>query len=213
MIKRISLFSVLLSLCASLSFAVTYKICIDPGHGGSDPGATGCSQVEKTNNVNLGNKFWNWQLRDCYDGAGGGYWNGIRTRTTDVYVSLQGRCDISNNNAVHRFMSNHNNACGCGATGTETFSYSSTGTGAGLRNRVQARMIAAWGLTNRGNKTANFYVLKYTNAPATLCEVGFIDKCSPDAARTGSASYQDSAGLAMLYAIQNDFGYTAYRPN
>jgi N-acetylmuramoyl-L-alanine amidase len=195
----------------ALSWSVTAKLCIDAGHGGSDSGATGCGQLEDTNNLNTALKFRTWLNADTNDGGGGGSWSVVMTRTTDVAVSLQGRCDISNNNACNRFLCNHNNAC-CGGTGTETFSYTGTGTGATMRNQIQSRLIQAWGLTNRGNKTANFYVLVNTSAPATLAELGFIDNCSIDANYVGNAAKQDLAAKYMLYAIQNHYGITAYTP-
>jgi len=186
------------------------EICIDPGHGGSDPGGVGSGQQEKVNVLNTGLKFRDWLNADNGDAAGGGSWNVVMTRTTDVFITLQGRCDISNNNASDRFMSIHNNAC-CGATGTETFSVSSTGTGADLRNKVQQRTIEAWGLTNRGNKTANFYVIVNTAAPAELAELGFIDH-AVDSTFVGNATQQDKVAKYHLFATQNHYGITAYTP-
>src|SRR5262245_26106365 len=138
--SRISL-AIVVATAASLSWGA--KICIDAGHGGSDPGAVGSGQQEKANVLDCCNKFKSWLDLDNGDGGGGGSWTNVRTRTSDVYVSLQGRCDISNANGADRFMSTHNNAC-CGASGTETFSWSSTGTGANLRNNVQSRSVQAW---------------------------------------------------------------------
>lgn len=73
-------------------------------------------------------------------------------------------------------------------------------------------MLAAWGLTSRGNKTANFCVLHCTNAPAELAELGFIDNCSVDANYVGNAGRQDSAALGHLYAVQNHYGIASYGP-
>ena len=213
MLKSVTRSLVVLAVCmaATLSWGVTAKLCLDAGHGGSDPGATGCGQYEDTNNLNTALKFRTWLNADTNDGGGGGSWTVVMTRTTDVAVSLQGRCDISNNNGCNRFLCNHNNAC-CGGTGTETFSYSGSGTAATMRNQIQSRLIQAWGLTNRGNKTANFYVLIHTVAPATLAELGFIDNCSIDANYVGNSGRQDTAAKYMMFAIQNHYGITAYTP-
>lgn len=201
-----------ISLAAFSSWGA--EICIDPGHGGSDPGASSANGgVEKTNVLNTSLKFRSWLNRDNADKNGGCDWSApIMTRTSDVAVSLQGRCDIANNNASDRFMCIHNNASGVGGHGTETFCYGSGSANSfDLRNKVQYRMINAWGLTNRGNKTANFYVLIHTNMPAELCELGFID-ASPDWNYVDSAGYQDTAALAHLYAAQTHYGAGAYRP-
>lgn len=202
------------TLCAAaaLGWGQTAKVCIDPGHGGSDPGAIGNGQYEKTNVLNTGLKFKAWLDKDTNDPAGGGSWNVIMTRSTDVDVSLQGRCDIANNAGANRFMSIHNNAASDpSANGTETYSYTAPSTASDLRDKVQQRMLEAWNRTNRGVKTADFYVLKYTNMPATLSELAFITN-SGDAAYTGDPYWQDVAGKAHMFALQNHYGLAAYTP-
>lgn len=205
-------FALAFSLCAAVSFAVTAKLCLDPGHGGTDSGAVGCGLYEKAANLDIQNVFRYVLYLDTNNGSGGGSWGYYPTRTSDVYVSLQGRCDISNNNGCNRFISSHCNACGCNATGTETFSYSGTGTGANMRNSFQSRALQAWGLTNRGNKTGNYYVLHYTNAPACMVETAFIDRCSPDAQKIGSSDARWTMGVYYLFAIQSHYGITPFQP-
>ncbi len=201
-----------LAAVAALSWGVTAKVCIDPGHGGSDPGAVGNGQQEKTNVLNTSLKFKAWLDKDTQDGNGGGSWSIVMTRSTDVDVSLQGRCDIANNNACNRFMSIHNNAASdTSANGTETYSYTAPSTSSDLRDKIQTRMIEAWNRTNRGVKTAGFYVLKYTNMPATLSELAFITNAA-DSVYTGGSSWQDLAGKAHMFALQNHYGLTAYTP-
>lgn len=204
---------ILFTIFVSVSWSA--RLCIDPGHGGTDPGAGnqcyGGSNNEKDNVLASALRFKAWLNADSGDNAGGGSWSVYITRSTDVFISLQGRCDISNNNACDRFMSQHNNAYDCSANGTETFSYSATGTGAELRNRVQSRIVQAWGRVNRGNKTANLYVLHYTNAPAELNELAFVDSRVDNPYVSGSG-YQDTSGLYTLYAIQEHYGIAPYRP-
>ena len=198
---------------ATSSWSATAKICIDPGHGGSDPGAVGNGQTEAANNLNTSLKFKAWLDKDTNDGAGGGSWSIVMTRTSNVYVSLQGRCTIANNAAANRFMCFHNNAFNGAAHGTSTFCVSNpSSTSADLRNKVHERMLQAWGRTNRGTQTANFYVLKYTNMPAELAELAFIDNAA-DSVYTGSSTHQDTAAKYQMYAIQNHYGLTAYAPN
>ncbi|PKO20145.1 hypothetical protein CVU37_01405 [candidate division BRC1 bacterium HGW-BRC1-1] len=193
-------------------FAVTAKICIDPGHGGSDPGAGGFGQSEATNVLNTSLKFKTWLDKDTNDAGGGGSWSVVMTRSTDVYVSLQGRCDVANNAGANRFMCIHNNAFNTTANGTETFCSPTAGTTTqDLRNKVQDRMIQAWGRANRGVKTAAYYVLEHTAMNAELAELAFVDNAG-DSVYTGSATHQDTAAKYHLYAIQNHFGLTAYTP-
>ncbi|MGI8908716.1 MAG: N-acetylmuramoyl-L-alanine amidase [Candidatus Sumerlaeaceae bacterium] len=199
------------AICSCAPFSFAAKICIDPGHGGSDPGAVGSGQQEKINVLDSGLRSRNWLNSDTSDGGGGGSWSVIMTRTTDVYVGLSARADYANANAADRFMSIHNNAC-CGASGTETFAYTyGSSSSFDLRNKVQQRSVEAWGLTNRGNKTANFAVLRETNMPAELAELGFIDNAY-DSQFTGSATQRDKMAKYHLYAVQNHYGITAYTP-
>lgn len=188
------------------------KIVIDPGHGGSDPGGVGTGMQEKNVVLDVSKRFKTLLDADTADDAGGGKWTALMTRSTDVFVSLAGRSQYSNNQDADRFMSIHSNAFSdTSANGTETFSYATTGMGAQLRNLVQAEMIAAWGLTNRGNKTANFAVLRDTAAPAELHELAFITNAT-DAAKLGSATEREKAAVAHLRAIQRHYNLTPYQP-
>lgn len=188
------------------------RIVIDPGHGGTDPGGVGNGLQEKNIVLDVALRFRSLLNADTTNTSGGGSWVTLMTRTTDVFVSLSSRTSFSNNQDADRFMSIHANAFGDPAAhGTETFSFSDTGTGANLRNLVQAEMIAAWGLTNRGNKVANFAVLRDTVAPAELHELAFITN-TIDVLKLGSSTERQKAAVAHLRAIQRHFGITPFLP-
>ncbi len=196
----------LFALSASYAFAgvAGQKICVDPGHGGSDPGAVGNGLQEKAINLNIGLK-----LRDKLSADGA---TPVMTRSSDVYVSLTGRCNIANNAGANRFMSTHCNAAtATSANGTETFSYSSTGTGADLRNKVNPELVSHMGTTNRGVKTASFTVLTGTSMPAILGEVAFITNAG-DAAKLGNDSYRNEAARAYLHGLQSHYGESPHDP-
>src|SRR5690606_34681424 len=125
--KTLGFFAFLGAFALAVPAANAQKICIDPGHGGSDPGAVGGGQQEKANVLDQGLKLRTWLNNDTADGAGGGSWSTIITRTTDVFVSLSGRANFANNNGAARFMCIHNNGfSSTSANGMETFSYSSS---------------------------------------------------------------------------------------
>jgi len=195
---------VLFVLVTTVAFAhvAGQKICIDPGHGGSDPGAVGQGLYEDTVNLQICNKLYTKLVND---GA-----SVKRTRSTDVYVSLQGRCDISNNFGANRFVSSHCNAFDGSAHGTETYCYSGGSANSfDLRNKVNPEIVSHMGTTNRGVKTASFYVLVNTSAPAILGEVAFIDNAG-DAAKLGSDTYRDYAARAYMHGIQSHYGETPH---
>jgi N-acetylmuramoyl-L-alanine amidase len=209
-VKGLLALAAIMTLAGSVS--AQNKICIDPGHGGSDPGATGGGQTEAANVLDTGNRFKAWMDLDTAATGGGGSWNVIRTRSTDSTVELSTRTSFANSNSAARFMSIHNNAAAAtSATGIETFCAPSLGTSGDLRNKVQEEAIAMWPLTDRGNKTANFYVLIYTNMPAELHEMGFITNTG-DRAYLGSSTNRDNHAKSELWAIQRHYGLAKYTP-
>jgi N-acetylmuramoyl-L-alanine amidase len=180
-------------------------IMIDPGHGGSDPGAVGCGLREAPNALDVSKR-----LERLLEDAG------LRvrlTRSNDSYVSLDGRTTMANSAGADRFVSIHINAHTSSATGTETFMYTSgSANSRDLRDRIQRQMIRAWMLTDRGGKTAGFYVLRYTSMPATLSELGFISRCSPDAELIGDPDARQEAAEAHYIAIMGHLGLDTTLP-
>ena len=192
--------------------AAQKKIVIDPGHGGQDPGGVGTGMQEKNVVLDTCQRFKALLEADTADAAGGGSWTVFLTRSDDTFVELSARASYANGKGADRFMSIHSNAFGDpGANGTETFSYTGSGEGAALRNLVQDEMIKAWGLTNRGNKTANFAVLRETSMPAELHELAFITNAT-DAQKLASADERQKAAEAHLKAIQRHFDIPPYIP-
>ena len=208
------------SLAASLALvalmaapaAAQRKIVIDPGHGGQDPGGVGTGLQEKNVVLDTCKRFQALLEADTADNGGGGSWTVFMTRGDDTFVELSARASYANSKGADRFMSIHSNAFGDpSANGTETFSYTGTGEGAALRNLVQDEMIKAWGLTNRGNKTANFAVLRETSMPAELHELAFITNAT-DAQKLASEAERQKAAEAHLKAIQRHFDIPPYIP-
>lgn len=210
---RSKLFLLLVVLISLSTMVMGYpKICIDPGHGGSDPGAVGYV-TEEVINLNTSLKFRDWINLDTQDSAGGYAWEVILTRTTDTDVSLQGRCDYANNNSASRFFSIHSNsASASSANGSETYCHTNGSSySIDLRNKAQSELISHGGLYNRGNKTADYYVLRNTTMPAILTELGFVSNYT-DSQSLGSSTWQNEVAKGFLHAIQTHYGYTAYTP-
>lgn len=155
------------------SIAPRWLIALDPGHGGSDPGAVGPTEVEEKN-ITLAVSI---KLRDLLTAAGCAV---VMTRETDTDVSypdspagveLQARVAVANNAGADVFISLHCNAAASPqAHGTETWYYHD---GEPLA-QVLTVCLADTGLANRGAKQGSFYVLKYTLMPAVLVEMAFI---------------------------------------
>lgn len=188
------------------------RVAIDAGHGGSDPGASGNGLQEKDVTLDVALRLADLLLADSADTAGGGNWDVLLTRASDATVSLLQRVSLANAFAAQSFCSIHCNAFGDpSANGTETYSHAEGTVSASLRNRVHAQMLSAWGLTDRGTKTAGFYVLVNTSMPAELAEMGFITHPG-DAALLGSAAARQQMALAHLFALQQHHGLLPYEP-
>jgi hypothetical protein len=148
---------------------------------------------------------------DTSDGGGGYAWAVIMTRSTDITLSLSARTTYANSNAADRFVAIHANAGG--GYGSETYSYTyGSSTSHTMRNQLQSELIAHGGRYNRGNKTANFYVLVYTNMPAALTENAFVDNVD-DAACLNSSTWRNEVAKGFLHAMQIHYGYAAYTPS
>lgn len=144
-------------------------IVIDPGHGGKDPGAVGSSGLRESD-VAFRISIMVVDFLNRYD------IDAILTRSRDQYVSLQDRAKLANNEKADYFISIHiNSASNPLATGTETFAFTNSVDGTKLATSIQNKLINEINLANRGVKYADFYVLKYTNMPAALVEVAFIN--------------------------------------
>ncbi len=177
------------------------KITVDPGHGGSDPGAVGPTGLtEKAVNLRVGTV-----LRNCLVEYGGATVQ--MTRTTDVDVSLADRVNMANNWGANRFISVHHNAStDPSVNGTETYAYYYASSASfDLRDKVHARLLQALGLPDRGARTAGFYVLKYTSMPAILTEASFISNPYEEA-RLKDANYTWREGYYIYKGVADHYG-------
>lgn len=180
----------------------TIKLCIDAGHGGSDPGAVGNGLLEKNVNLAVARRLQAWLAADTADTRGGGTWNVLMTRTNDATLSLSARTNAANAFAAETFLSIHMNGfSNPSANGSETFCWTgqSARPGGQYRNRLQAELLAAWRLRNRGVKEANFFVLRNTRMPAALLEGGFITNAT-DTIPMKDAARVDRLALGLLWA-------------
>ena len=143
-------------------------VVIDAGHGGHDPGAVRGTRLEKDDNLRMALAVGRI-LQDC--GV-----NVVYTRTTDVFIPLAERSNISNRAGADLFVSIHRNASvNPAAHGVENWIHNNaSATALDAATRVLNNVVAAGVQSNRGIKRGNFSVLRLTAAPAMLFEYGFI---------------------------------------
>lgn len=118
----------------------------------------------------------------------------IMTRTTDVYVGLNERAYFANRNKADLFVSYHLNAATATAYGYEDFTYPTQNKATiNSRNIYHGAVLPALRALqqfNRGKKTANFAVLRETNMPAYLIELGFITNTSEYTIIAGQTNFE-----------------------
>ena len=165
------------------------KVFIDPGHGGSDPGAVGNGLKEKDITLSIALKLGNILKSKGMTVA--------YSRTTDTYVSLESRARKANDWGADLFVSIHcNSYASSSASGTECFTYPSTSSSTkSLSRNVSNNISKSLSLTNRGHKEANFAVLRLSNMPAILVETAFISNSS-DASKLKSRQDDFASSIA-----------------
>ncbi|MDP4552367.1 N-acetylmuramoyl-L-alanine amidase [Alkalihalobacillus macyae] len=174
-------------------------IVIDPGHGGSDPGATYQTYKEKNFNFLISSMVRD-RLLSKYDVKV------VLTRDSDKTLTLKERTDLANALKPDFFLSIHNNAAG--GSGFESYIYNGTipketvQLQATIHDRIANSVLKKYQVLNRGRKRANFHVLRETNMSALLIEVLFVDNASDLKLLTNPAFITDmSTSIADATAV------------
>ena len=182
-------------------------LVLDAGHGGHDPGA----QNNGTNEKDLTHKIIYTLMKDKFAGNAPDtkvYW----TRTNDSYITLANRAAFAKSVGADAFISLHmNSATSKSANGTEVYysvsnnktSFSGI-TSKAMANLFRKQLLADLKTTNRGTKTAAYYVLKHNTVPAILIELGFISGNS-DYSKLTNATFQKNAANSIYKSIQTMF--------
>jgi len=184
------------------------RITIDPGHGGSDPGAIGLrGNKEKTSTLLISNYL------KQYLSAEGAIVSMTRTTDVDVYGKfasakneLQARVDVSTRNRADAFVSIHHNANNNRSIGgIATYYYPKSGYDYKLGNAIQKKIAAASKMRNMGTQQANFYVIKRSYIPAVLLEVGFLSNPNEEQ-KIASTWFQKTIAKAIFDGLKEYFG-------
>jgi N-acetylmuramoyl-L-alanine amidase len=178
-----------------------YKVVLDPGHGGIDPGVVGAMGTkEKTVVLAISLKVGNILVKNGVDV--------VYTREVDKTQSLQAKCDVSNNAKPDYFVSIHANGFSVPtASGIETYYSSGNVAGQKLAQAVQTELIKATGRIDRKIKTAGYYVLNNTDATAILVETSFVSNPTEEKLLI-TAAYQTKLAQAISTGILKSLGIT-----
>lgn len=177
-----------------------FKVAIDAGHGINTPG-------KRTPD---GEREWSFNDKvvraliselNKYEGV-----SVLRTDdpTGKTDVSLSTRTNKANAWDADIYISIHHNAnTGRWGTWTGTETFTQTGVGGKavqLAKLVQPELVKAYGLRNRGLKTANFHITRETKMPAILVEGGYMDS-SIDIKKLRDDNVLKNAGIGVAKAV------------
>ena len=181
------------------------KIFIDPGHGGPDPGATGNGVVEEVVNLNVSLELARL-LRQA------GYSVMIYRTTSDENVlqnknaDLRNRAQMANDWGADYFISIHTNSSeNTAAQGVEAYVYRLGGASERLGKSITSAVSRELGSRDRGVMKANFAVLRRTNMPAVLVELGYLTN-KTEALNLNSPAWQRAVAKAIFDGIVADVG-------
>lgn len=184
-------------------------ICLDAGHGGSDPGAVsrayGTTEKQVTLDITL-------RLAEMLRAEG---WNVVLTRSVDRDVSYAGSSDkeelgarsgLANEQKADLFVSIHcNSAANASVGGTSIHWYKADDYT--LAKSLESELLIATGRTHRGLIKDRFFVLAHTQMPAVLVETAFLSNPT-EGKLLSSAEYREriARGLAAglrVYAAKH----------
>ena len=191
-------------------------IFLDPGHGGKDPGAQYLGLKEKDLNLQVSQ-----QLKTRLESLG---YKVIMSRSTDVFVDfVTERSRISNETNADMFISIHFNATGhgldSGEDGIQTYTYLPTGNIPSVINKkwhdnptrlkysyklgsyIHQSVLATTHAKDAGLLAKSFAVLRETNKPAVLLELGYMDD-SNESKKIRTKEYQQKLVDGIVQGIQ-----------
>ncbi|MEW6244657.1 MAG: N-acetylmuramoyl-L-alanine amidase [Bacillota bacterium] len=149
------------------------RIVVDPGHGGSDPGAIAPSGVYEKDLVwDIGE-----QLAKLLKAAGADVY---LTREGDQTVGVRDRVRMANSIGADVLISIHMNTFrDKNKLGAEVYHCSLSPVTHRLAEIIQSQLVSL-GFADSGVKKAEFYILKETNMPAVLAEIGYLTNPSDE---------------------------------
>ena len=177
-----------------------FHVVIDPGHGGKDPGAVVGEIYEKDINLAIA-----LMVRDNLTGKEGIVVS--LTRDCDSFLALTERAEFANRNKADLYVSIHANALDDSSySGLFTFYYADLRSSEKPAELIQSAASEETGAFDRGTRTENYVVLRKTDMPAVLVEMGFMT-CPEELAFLTDDEYQTkmARGIAkgiLAYAVQ-----------
>jgi len=174
-----------------------YTIVLDAGHGGKDPGAPSITgKLEKTFTLEMVQKITALLQNDPLVHV-------VNTRSDDTFVSLDDRVKVANDLQASLFISIHANTYGKQSKGVETYYYRDPS----LAKVLQPLLVAATGFVDGQIRDNDYRVIKYTNMPAVLCEIGYLSNPIEEKLLY-TDSFQENVAEAIVNGIKQYLNIT-----
>ncbi len=179
-------------------------IVVDPGHGGSDPGAYGVGG-RREKNVNLAVGL---ALRDKLRDAGA---NVVVTRSDDVFIALSERARIANRAGADFFISVHSDSAGRNRSihGSTVYHHKQVPSCRALAHCIAQRLGAMGGISTKGVRSdqviapkSGFAVLRHTRMVGVLVECGYMTNPG-DEARLVQPAMQRRIAQAVVDGLRD----------
>src|SRR5256886_7126124 len=178
-------------------------VVVDAGHGGKDSGAyRRYGGAEKIATLDVARRL-DRKLRESELKT-------VMTRKADVYISLDQRVAIENDQKNSVFVSIHFNDSRRRTTrGFET--YYNSPMSIELAQRIQSKLMTIRRSANGGGHHASFRVLRLANYPAVLVECGYLSNRSEGREARDSEFREVLADKIAEAVIEQRFGPGVYR--
>ena len=182
-------------------------ITLDPGHGGSDPGAIGASGLkEKQITLEI-----SMRVKELLEKEGAKVYM-TRTTDKDVYgpnasdrAELQARVNVAEKYNSDLFISLHiNSSVNKSVGGFSSYYYPKTDNDLKIAKAIQDKFAKNFGVDNLGVRQANFYVVKRCSMPATLLEMCFISNPKEEKLMK-SRWFQKKTARLIVEGVENYF--------
>lgn len=173
-----------------------YKVVIDAGHGGKDPGAKSVSgREEKDFNLTMALRVEQLLKEEPLIEP-------YMTRTTDIFLELEERTQFAEYHQVDAFISIHGNAFQPKTRGTET--YYTHDYQREFAQTIHRHLVEATQFPDRGLHQKRFYVTNHTSMPAALVEIGFLTNVEEEK-MLFDPEFQDRVAKALVNGIKDYF--------
>lgn len=169
----------------------TFKVVIDPGHGGIDPGAIGTSGLyEKDFTLSLAKKVSEILGKE----------RNVQVYMTNQDVDFTHRPNFANEIDADLYISIHGNTFeSSDVSGTESYYYNKKSKP--FAEIMHKYIVNATGFNDRGVRRKDLFVVRYTDMPSVLLEVGYLTN-SKEEQLMGDDEFQVSIAQSICDGVK-----------